>query len=93
MFGWTINGPLNGTVTNENVLNRSPVMVNRISELKLEELWKQQFKADFPETAHDEQIESSKEDQQFMDFVSRSAKLIDGHYHIGLPFRNTDVIM
>ena len=59
----------------------------------MEKLWKQQFKAESPETAHDEHIGLSREDHQFMDFVSHSAKRIDGRYHIGLPFRNTDVIM
>ncbi len=30
---------------------------------------------------------------QFMDFMSHSAKLINGHYYIGLPFRNAEVVM
>lgn len=33
----------------------------------------------------------SKEDQLFMDRVSESAKLVNGHYSIGLPLKNKDV--
>lgn len=31
----------------------------------------------------------SREDIQFLEMVSQSAKLIEGHYSIGLPLRNT----
>lgn len=94
MFGWTVNGPLKGvTIIGDDAADQSPVTVNRIAVMKLEELWKQQFKADFPETVHEEQTGMSKEDQQFMNYMSHSAKLINGHYYIGLPFRDADVVM
>lgn len=54
-------------------------------------IWEQQFKADFPECVQEEQLGMSKEDHQFMEFVSHSAKRINGHYHIGLPLRNEKV--
>lgn len=69
------------------------VTVNRIAVIKLEELWKQQFKANFPETVHEDVKAMSKENPQFMDFVSHSAKLIIGHNYIGLPFRNAEVVL
>lgn len=94
MFGWTVNGPLKGVgINGDDAANQLPVTVNRIAVMKLEELWKQQFKADFPETAHEEMLGTSKEEQQFMNFVSNSARLINGHYYIGLPFRNAEVAM
>lgn len=40
---------------------------------------------DFPETQQDEQNGLSKDDEQFIESVSNSVKLIDGHYSIGLP--------
>ncbi len=83
---------MNGN-SDDNDADRLLVTVNRIAVMKLEELWKQQFKADFPETVHEEQMAMSKEDHQFMDFMSHSAKLINGHYYIGLPFRNAEVVM
>ena len=32
----------------------------------------------------------SQEDHMFMERVSNSVKLVDGHYRIGLPLRNGD---
>ncbi len=52
----------------EYVVENHPHMtVNRITVMKLNELWEQQFKADFPECVQEEQIGMSKEDHQFMD--------------------------
>lgn len=61
--------------------------VSRISLVKLDELWEQQFKTDFPECDDDNQ-EPSREDQQFSDLVSKSATLVDGHYRTGLPLKD-----
>ncbi len=92
MFGWAVNGPIKRS--EEYVVENHPHMtVNRITVMKLNELWEQQFKADFPECVQEEQMGMSKEDHQFMDFVSHSVKLINGHYHIGLPLRNEKVAM
>lgn len=48
----------------------------------------------------DEMVGMSKEDNQFMDLVSQSIKLIDGHYCItdghyciGLPLKNKDMVL
>ncbi len=78
LFGWAVNGPIKRL--EEYVVENCPhVTVNRITVMKLNELW--------------EQMGMSKEDHQFMDFVSHSAKPINGHYHIGLPLRNEKVAM
>lgn len=74
MLGWTVNGPLGGK--GNEAQEQSGISVNRISVVKLDELWEQQFRTDFPECAADN-AEPSKEDQQFLDLVSQSAKLID----------------
>ncbi|KAL0176849.1 hypothetical protein M9458_029179, partial [Cirrhinus mrigala] len=94
ILGWTVNGPLKGMEKDGTFCNDQPqVTVNRISVSKLDELWKQQFRTDFPETAQDELVAMSKEDIQFMDMVSQSVKLRDGHYCIGLPVRRKDVVL
>ena len=80
MLGWTVNGPLGGR---NDVQEKSVINVNRIAVI-LDELWQQQFKNDFPECIRDAQ-EPSKEDQRFLDLVSKSAQLINGHYCIALP--------
>ncbi len=94
ILGWTVNGPLKGMEKNGPFCNDKPHMtVNKISVSKLDELWKQQFKTDFPENALDEMVGMSKEDNQFMDLVSQSIKLIDGHYCIDLPLKKKDMVL
>ncbi|KAL0152844.1 hypothetical protein M9458_051849, partial [Cirrhinus mrigala] len=94
ILGSTVNGPLKGMEKDGTFCNDQPqVTVNRISVSRLDELWKQQFRTDFPETAQDELVAMSKEDIQFMDMVSQSVKLRDGHYCIGLPLRRKDVVL
>lgn len=93
MLGWTINGPLRGDGSSETTCGQQDVTVNRISVARLDDLWKQQLKADFPECSQDEQIGLSREDGRFMEYVTKSAKLIDGHYSIDLPLRKRDVNM
>ncbi|KAL7833114.1 hypothetical protein SRHO_G00301320 [Serrasalmus rhombeus] len=88
VLGWTINGPRRGGCNAKEGEKLSDVTVNRISVAKLEELWQLQFKQDFPDAGQNENIEMSKEDHQFMDKVSQSAKLVDGHYSICLQLRN-----
>lgn len=90
MLGWTVNGLLRG---DETTCGHPDVTVSGISVASLEDLWKQQLKADFPECNQDEQIGLSREDGQFMEFVTKSAKLVNGHYNIGLPLRKRDVNM
>ena len=67
--------------------------VNRISVSSLEEMFIRQYNQDFVEQHCDEQTEMSVEDKQFMEIMSNSAVLKDGHYHLRLPFRNPDVRM
>ncbi|XP_060753769.1 uncharacterized protein LOC132864368 [Neoarius graeffei] len=93
VLGWTVNGPLRENIRSWSKDGYPQIQINRISVARLEELWTQQFKYDFPENAQGEQLEMSKEDQLFMDRVTTSTKLVDGHYSIGLPLKNKDVKM
>lgn len=93
ILGWTVNGPLGGDRSCEMVCEQPQVCVNRISVVRLDELWKQQFKIDFPESDQEEQQGLSREDCQFMDLVTKSAKKVGGHFEIGLPFRNKEIKM
>ncbi|KAJ8369700.1 hypothetical protein SKAU_G00097280 [Synaphobranchus kaupii] len=92
MLGWTVNGPIkeDGGVTARG--ERIHLTANRISVVQLDELWKQQFKFDFPE-CHQDELEMSREDRQFIDLVSQSTKLEQGHYSICFPLRNGNVNM
>ncbi|KAK7899043.1 hypothetical protein WMY93_019896 [Mugilogobius chulae] len=87
ILGWTVNGPLRGECQASESDLKPDITVNRISVARLDELWEKQLKVDFPETQKDEQLGLSKEDELFMESVSESVKIVDGHYSIGLPVR------
>ncbi len=91
LLGWTVNGPL--AENSEETVNweHPRITVNRVTVVSLDDLWQQQFKSDFPESNIDEQPAMSREDQRFVEFVSSSAKQVEGHYQIGLPLRNIDI--
>lgn len=52
-----------------------------------------QYNQDFVEHHCNERAEMSVEDKPFMDIMSKSAVLKDGHYHLEFPFRNCNVKM
>ena len=85
ILGCTINGPLGRSDTTRWI--KPVVTANRISVVEIKELLKQQVKLDFPEHQHKERLEMSREDHKFMESVSNSVKLVDGHYSIGLPLK------
>ncbi|GAA6072450.1 kelch-like protein 10 isoform X1 [Tachysurus ichikawai] len=92
MFGWTVNGPMN--LLEKHAVEEYPhTTVNKITVMKLDELWERQFKTDFPECVQEEQQGLTKEDHRFMDFVSRSTRLMNEHYYIGLPLKNETLVM
>ncbi len=90
MLGWTVNGPL--AKIGDDAQEQSTVNVNRISVVKLDELWEQQFRNDFPECVREDK-EPSKEDKMFLDLVSQSTTLVDGHYCIHLPLKEKEICM
>lgn len=92
-LGWTVNGPLKEHVVNQQKGKTYKVTANRISIARLDDLWQQQFKLDFPERGKDKQVEMSREDHRFMDMVLESAKLVDRHYIVCLPLKNQMVNM
>ncbi|KAJ8397040.1 hypothetical protein AAFF_G00010940 [Aldrovandia affinis] len=90
LLGWVVNGPLsNITIMDEH--GRPCMGANRISGL--EEMLVDQYNQDFAEQHYSQKSKLSMEDQQFLEIVSTSATLTDGHYHLKLPFCKKDVIM
>ena len=53
----------------------------------------QQYNYDFPEQACEEKSEMVQEDVQFMKSVTETIKKVNGHYSIGMPIRNKNVVM
>ena len=93
-LGWVVNGPLNkgGDHHESNHICRK-ASVNRISVSGVDSMLLQQYNHDFPEQACKEKSEMSREDVQFMKSVTETIKKIDGHYSIGMPLRNQNVVM
>lgn len=73
ILGWTVNGPLGGEYYDGPECQ--PVTINRISAVTLAELWKHQFKTDFPECSQDEQPGLSREDYKFVEMANKTVKL------------------
>lgn len=86
LLGWVVNGPLReGTQSKIH-----PLRVNRISVHNLHEMLIAQYNTDFSERACEEIKEMSIEDKRFLKIADESAKIVDGHYSLKLPFRNDD---
>ncbi|KAL4009499.1 hypothetical protein ACER0C_003351 [Sarotherodon galilaeus] len=92
-LGWTISEPLQGSSSQRAACGLIQVAANRISVSKLDELWDQQFKSDFPECERNEKQEMSREDLQFLEIATESATIVDGHYSIALPLQNKRIKM
>ena len=90
-LGWVIYGPLGQE--DSDASDAVSVQVNRISLGKLEEMLIKQYNQDFVEQHCEEHAELSVEDQQFMEIMSSSATLTNGHYYLKLPFRDPNVVM
>lgn len=85
--GWVINGPLPMGSHSKSKNNCHPVTANRISVEHLKEMLVKQYNRDFIEKSSEEKLEMSTEDIKFMNIVNNSAKLVENHYHIDLPFK------
>ncbi|KAL2099387.1 hypothetical protein ACEWY4_005867 [Coilia grayii] len=92
-LGWILNGPLRGTDTAADDCAQPLAAVNRIAIDNVDHMLIQQYNHDFPERHCDERSEMSQEDHKFMESVSSSACLMDGHYYISLPMKKLCVQM
>ena len=90
-LGWVDDGLLNDCSGTEGQLRQ--VHSNRIAVVNLDDLVRQNFNHDLPEKVYEEKAEMSIEDKQFMHIMSTSAKMIDGHYQLKLPFKKDDLSM
>lgn len=88
LLGWIVWNVVRANKTSSRFnSNRIDVTIQGIRELQeLENLYRESVHADFPESLVDENV-SSQDDQLFMKKVNDSINLINGHYHISLPFK------
>lgn len=87
ILGWTVNGP----IRRQDDDQQQNFTVNRISVHTIERMLVQQYNADFPERI--EKVEMSVEDKRFMEKVSNSVELKEGHYYINLPTKESELRM
>jgi transposase InsO family protein len=94
-LGWVIWSLLRDSEVGEMMSCRAELLsLEKIDDTrKLEQLVQKGFNLDFPERRIDDRNEPSKEDKLFMDKVRGSMVLEDGHYKIGLPFREDEVVL
>ena len=98
-LGWVVNGPLKKRDDHQESRQdksshcRQRASVNRISVSGVDNMLLQQYNHDFPEQACEEKSEMLREDVQFMKSVTETIKKVNGHYSIGMPLRNKNVVM
>jgi len=90
-LGWAVNGPLGEQEVNVNTVVHV-VQATRMDSDLLDAV-NRQIDYDFSERIIDDVEEHSQEDRQFLDSVAKSVKHENGHYTIGLPFKDSNVKM
>ena len=83
LLGWAVRGP----TQTRKITNEAGVHFQRTDEelhVNLERLWK----TDFSERFKTESSALSVEDKRALKQMESSVKLVDGHYSIGLPWRD-----
>jgi len=90
-LGWMIYG-LPGKFEQQNEVNVNFCRLqNATIQSGLEDLQEQLaalYDTDFTENARDSRSEWSVNDKKFISLVENSVQMVDGHFQIGLPFKN-----
>ena len=90
-LGWIIWNVIRDISETDGVVNRAQMMsISSIDDdqTRLEKLVRNSMNYDFPERIVDDRQENSLEDKKFLELVRESICYEDGHYTIGLPFRD-----
>ncbi|XP_064647035.1 uncharacterized protein LOC135499916 [Lineus longissimus] len=88
-FGWVINGPLAASDDREEACGSAVVNRTEVRTIaSLEDQIRDHVDRDFSERVIDDEIEPSQNDKLFLERVSQSITFVDGHYIIGLPFKD-----
>ena len=92
-LGWVVWNLTRMTNPAELQVNQAEVTALKQfqEDQQMDHFMQKYFNMDFPERRIDDHREASVEDKRFMDKIKTSLQLKDGHYEIGLPFRNEPV--
>ncbi|XP_030841821.1 uncharacterized protein LOC115924137 [Strongylocentrotus purpuratus] len=87
LLGWAVSGVIKPGITRK-------ISSHRVSVKKdIDQQLITMFNHDFSERVADDKPEKSREDQRFLREMKRSTEHIDGHYQVGLPFKDRNVVM
>lgn len=98
LLGWTIWNlvrPTSQPSSTSMAVNRCEVTeIEEYDSLeKLHELLRSSINLEFPELKINDRREHSQEDKRFIQHVDKSIQFQNGHYEIGLPFRDVNLKM
>ncbi|XP_028394495.1 uncharacterized protein LOC114518689 [Dendronephthya gigantea] len=91
--GWTINGPIqiSDETPHNTTVNRITIrQVERVKEILTPKSLLRTLEMDFNDHAELNGKAYSQEDKSFLKRAEQDIQLIDGHYQLPLPFRNSD---
>ena len=81
-FGWTLNGPLG----RHSSFEKRYVNFIRADE-ELDGMFQQFMSLEFSESVSDPTLALSRQDEKVLSIYEESARLLDGHYEIAIPWR------
>ena len=86
-LGWSIMGPVDSSSScNTEGKNVNLLKSDRQMHEQLKKIWAEGF-----ENAWDDQTSSSIEDKRAIKIANDTIRLVDGHYQVGLPWKQADV--
>lgn len=88
IVGWVVNGPL-GCRNHRSLIPSFCVKADH----DLNQMVKDYYYGDFPESSADDKPEMSQEELHFLKVLDSTVVLKEGHYKTALPFRDCEVTM
>ena len=82
ILGWVLNGPLGRTGVKRPAAN----FVD--TNAKLSKQFEDYCNLEFNDSSYEPKTSMSQNDRRALEIIENSAKLVDGHYEIGLPWKN-----
>ena len=85
-LGWTLMGPIGTTASDSFSVNA--ILQDDVS---LHQQLQRMFKEDFNEPMVDSKVTMSVDDRKAIHQMKKSVQVVDGHYQVDLPWKNTDI--
>ena len=82
ILGWVLNGPLRRTGV------KCPTANFVDSNARLGKHFEDYCNLEFNDSSYEPKTSMSRNDRHALEIIENSAKLVDGHYGIGMPWKN-----